>query len=95
MVVMSSRMIPMQALLTTIPEPAKRGAFLSINSAVQSLGTGIGAWVGGLMLTSGADGRVLGYGINGVCSTVLAVVALLWVGMVRAPAHPAPVLKPA
>ena len=95
MVTMSSRMIPMQALLTTIPEPSKRGAFLSINSAVQSLGTGIGSWVGGLMLASGADGSVLGYGTNGVCATVLAVVAVLWVGMVRAPEHPAPVLKAA
>ena len=85
MVVMSSRMIPMQALLTTIPEPAKRGAFLSINSAIQSLGVGVGSWVGGLMLTSSADGHVSGYGVNGVVATIGALIAIVWIGMVRTP----------
>ena len=95
MVAMSSRMIPMQALLTTIPEPSKRGAFLSINSAVQSLGIGVGSWVGGLLLTSGADGRIFGYGTNGVWAVIIALVALAWVGVVRPPEPQSSALKPA
>jgi predicted MFS family arabinose efflux permease len=95
MVAMSSRMIPMQALLTTIPEPSKRGAFLSINSAVQSLGVGVGSWVGGLMLTAGADGRVQGYGTNGVWAVIIAIIALIWVGAVRPPEASSAALKPA
>jgi predicted MFS family arabinose efflux permease len=95
MVAMSSRMIPMQALLTTIPEPSKRGAFLSINSAVQSLGVGVGSWVGGLMLTAGADGHVSGYGSNGVWAVIIALIALIWVGAVRPPEAAPVALKPA
>src|SRR6202011_3531348 len=58
MVAMSGRMVPMQALLTTVPTPARRGAFLSANSAVMALGTGCGAWLGGLMLSITPDGHI-------------------------------------
>jgi MFS transporter, DHA1 family, inner membrane transport protein len=83
MIALSSRMVPMQALLTTIPEPARRGAFLSANNAVQALGTGIGAWVGGLLLQNGPHGTIVGFGYNGWLAAALAVVAVLWVGQVR------------
>lgn len=86
MVAMSGRMIPMQALLTTVPAPANRGAFLSANAAVQALGTGCGAWVGGLMLGSGPGGQIEGYGMNGLVAVTLALVAVVWIGRVKAPA---------
>jgi hypothetical protein len=35
LVLVSGRMVPMQALLTTVPKPARRGALLSANSALQ------------------------------------------------------------
>ncbi len=57
MIANSGRFIPLQALVTTVPKPAERGAFLSVNSAVQSLGTGLGAWLGGTMLSTGRGGR--------------------------------------
>jgi predicted MFS family arabinose efflux permease len=86
-VLMSGRNIPLNALMTTVPPPAQRGAFLSVNAAVQSLGTGLGAWVGGLMLSSGPDGRILGYGYNGWAAVALTLFAVAWVSRVR-PADP-------
>ncbi|HLX03412.1 MAG TPA: MFS transporter [Trinickia sp.] len=83
MVVSSGRMVPMQALLTTVPAPSQRGAFLSANSAVQALGTGCGAWLGGLLLSPGPAGHILGYGTNGWLAVALLVVALLWVSQVK------------
>jgi len=94
MVLISGRMIPLQALMTTIPNPERRGAFLSVNSAIQSLGNGCGAWLGGLLLASGAGGRLEGYGHNGWLAVALVTLALLWVGLVRA-AAPATELKAA
>ncbi|MES2150637.1 MAG: MFS transporter [Pseudomonadota bacterium] len=93
MTAMSARNIPMQALLTTIPEPARRGAFLSVNSAVQQLGTGLGAWLGGLLLTSDAAGHVANYGVNGWCAAAVALFAALWVGRLRV--APAPLASAA
>ncbi|HAT33483.1 MAG TPA: MFS transporter, partial [Janthinobacterium sp.] len=84
----SGRNIPMQALLTTIPEPAKRGAFLSANSAIQQLGSGLGAWLGGLSLHTDAAGHISGYGINGWLSVGLSLLAVAWVGRVHGAAQP-------
>ncbi len=84
MVAVSGRMIPMQALITTVPEPRHRGAFLSVNSAVQSICNGCGAWLGGLLLSSGGGGRILGYGENGLFAVALVAVAMWWIGRVAA-----------
>ena len=83
MVLVSSRMIPMQALLTTVPEPAHRGAFLSVNSAIQSLGTGCGAWIGGMLLTTAPDGQIIGYGTNGWLAIALIAFTLIWIAQVK------------
>jgi DHA1 family inner membrane transport protein len=88
MVAMSGRMVPMQALLTTVPKPAQRGAFLSANSALQALGTGCGAWLGGLMLTNTASGQIAGYGTVGWVAVAVTLVAVLWVGRVKAADQP-------
>jgi DHA1 family inner membrane transport protein len=93
-VALSSRMIPMQALLTTVPDPARRGAFLSVNTAIQSLGTGCGAWIGGLFLSTAADGKIVGYGINGWLAIGLITFAVIWIGRVR-PATTTHAIEPA
>ena len=90
MVSMSGRMIPMQALLTTVPEPTRRGAFLSANSALQALGMGCGAWLGGLMLTNTASGQIAGYGTVGWVAAGITIAAVLWVNRVKAAADNAP-----
>ena len=84
MVTTNSRLIPMQALLTTVPEPHRRGAFMSVNSAVQQIAVGTGAWIGGLMLTTSPGGHISGYGNNGWLSVAIICVAMWWVAKVRA-----------
>jgi MFS transporter, DHA1 family, inner membrane transport protein len=88
MVAMSGRMVPMQALLTTVPETSRRGAFLSANSALQALGAGCGAWIGGLMLTNTANGHIAGYGAIGWLAVAVTMSATLWVGRVKAAEKP-------
>jgi predicted MFS family arabinose efflux permease len=83
MVLASGRNIPMQALMTTVPDPARRGAFLSANAAIQQVGTGLGALLGGLTLTTNAAGHIAGYGLNGWIAAGLALLTVLWVGQIR------------
>jgi MFS transporter, DHA1 family, inner membrane transport protein len=90
MVAISGRMIPMQALLTTVPEPKRRGAFLSANSALQALGMGCGAWLGGLMLSNTAGGQIAGYGTVGWVAVALTMLAVIWVSRVKAADHTPP-----
>lgn len=94
MVTMNGRMVPLQALQTTVPQPEQRGAYLSANSAVMSLGTGLGAWLGGLMLSTDASGRIAGYGAVGWIAAGLALCSALWVGRVTSADAP-PMAAPA
>jgi MFS transporter, DHA1 family, inner membrane transport protein len=82
MVSVSGRTIPVQALLTTVPKPALRGAFMSMNSALQAIGSGCGAWIGGLFLETALNGHILHYGTNGWVASLLILFALWWVGYV-------------
>jgi predicted MFS family arabinose efflux permease len=76
--------------MTTVPEPSKRGAFLSANSAVQQMGTGLGAFVGGLWLSTDAAGHIAGYGYNGWAAAALTAMAILWISRVRSAAVATP-----
>ena len=82
MLTANARMIPMQALLTTVPEPHRRGAFMSVNNAVQQIATGTGAWIGGLLLTTAPDGHISGYGTNGWLACGCICLAMWWIGRV-------------
>ena len=86
-IAMTGRMVPLQALLTTVPTPQDRGAFLSVNSSFQSLGSGCGAWFGGLLLSNLPDGSIAGYGANGLLAAALALFVVLWVSRVRGDAE--------
>jgi len=95
MVAMSGRFVPLQALLTTIPEPQKRGAFLSANAAIQQVGTGIGAFAGGLLVHTDAAGHILGYGTIGLVASALMVFSVCWIGRVQGAPAPATARSPA
>jgi DHA1 family inner membrane transport protein len=86
MVLASGRSIPMQALMTTVPAPSRRGAFLSANAAIQQVGTGLGALLGGLTLHTQASGQIDGYGLNGWIAAGLVLLTSLWIGQVRSAA---------
>lgn len=83
MILVSGRTIPLQALLTTIPASQQRGAFLSANAALQSVGNGLGAWLGGLLLQTDAAGHISGYGSNGWLAAGLSLLMVWWASRVR------------
>lgn len=76
----TSRMISAQALLTAIPEPKDRGAFMGINSSVQQLSGGIAAGVAGLIVVQSDSGELLRYGTLGnvVTVTVLLTIVMMY-----------------
>jgi predicted MFS family arabinose efflux permease len=60
-VVMSGRMIPGMALIGAAADPRRRGSFMTLNSAVQSLSMGLAAMVGGQILSRDAGGNLTHY----------------------------------
>jgi predicted MFS family arabinose efflux permease len=63
-VVMSGRMIPGMALIGASADPQRRGSFMTLNSAVQSLAMGTAALIGGLILGRDADGNLTHYWVS-------------------------------
>lgn len=77
-VCMSGRMIPGMAMLTSAANPALRGTFMTLNSAVQSAAMGVAALVGGYIISRDAAGMVQHYGwaavVGGIASLLTIVV---------------------
>jgi predicted MFS family arabinose efflux permease len=70
-----SRMIPYQALAAAVPELHMRGAFNAISASIQQLAGGTAAVVAGHLVSTGADGRLVGFpniGYLVVCTTFVA-----------------------
>ena len=80
MVCAAGRMVPIQAILVGVAEPRYRGAFLSLNTAVQHLATGVAPMVAGLVVVK-TDTALLGYptvGLIAACSALLSIVLAGW-----------------
>lgn len=75
-----SRMIPAQALVSAIPAPAHRGAFMAISSSLQQLSGGVGAYIAGLIVSEAPDGRILNFDILGyiLIGTVIITTVLIY-----------------
>jgi predicted MFS family arabinose efflux permease len=79
----NGRMIPTQALVSSVVHPQKRGGFMSINSSVQQLATGLSSIIGGAIVAKSADGRILNYQWVGYLSMVLILVSIWLAGRVK------------
>lgn len=75
-----SRMIPSQALMSSVPSPAQRGAFSAINASVQQLAGGFASVVAGHIVTLAADGKLQHFDVVGfvVVASSLVSFMLLW-----------------
>jgi len=61
-----ARMISSTALISAIPQPNDRGAFMSINSSVQQLSGGLAAALAGTVIAEGPGGKLMHYGTLGI-----------------------------
>jgi predicted MFS family arabinose efflux permease len=60
-VLMSGRMIPSMAIITSVAQPALRGTYMSVNGAVQSASMGLASFISGLIISRDASGQVQHY----------------------------------
>ena len=75
-----SRMIPFQALVSSVPSSTQRGAFNAISASIQQLSGGLASVVAGHIVTLGADGKLQHFDVVGyvVVASSLVTFALLW-----------------
>ena len=90
MVFSSGRVIPAQAMLLGTAEPRARGAFMSLNTAVQHLGCFCAPLIAGLLITQTDDGKMTGFPAVGIVAAIAAAVSIVLAGKMR----PAPAVAP-
>ncbi len=75
-----ARMVPYQALLTSVPDPTKRGSFNAINAAVQQLSGGVASLVAGHLISADADGKLQNFPLLGyiLAGTAVITAGLVW-----------------
>jgi predicted MFS family arabinose efflux permease len=79
MVLISGRIAPGMALVTSVVEPRLRGSFMSLNTALQQVASGVGSLVGGALIVQELNGgRFRGYGAVGwiACGVMLVSIWL-------------------
>lgn len=75
-----SRMIPFQAMVSSVPDLTQRGSFNAINAAIQQLSGGVASVVAGHIVSFGADGKLQHFDVVGyvVVGSTLVAASLAW-----------------
>lgn len=76
-VLVPGRMVPAIAIVTSAIRPEVRGTFMSLNASMQQLASGAAAFVGGLIVTTDAAGRLLHYNLAGYVALAVTLSAIL------------------
>jgi MFS transporter, DHA1 family, inner membrane transport protein len=78
------RMVPAQALITSVVPPHLRGGFMNINSSLQQLAIGLAAFLGGMIISKNTAGELVNYNFVGYISIAITFVCLFIMRKVKA-----------
>ncbi len=79
----TTRMISSQALMTAVPAPADRGAFMGINSSVAQISGGIASAVAGMIVFQTSTGHIENYPVLGSIVTVTMIITILMMHIIN------------
>jgi multidrug resistance protein len=75
----NARIIASSAMITAVPDANDRGAYMSINSSIQSVSGAFASMIAGLIVVQASDGKLLNYPILGavVIGTMIISIFLM------------------
>lgn len=79
----AGRLVSSVSLITASIEPRRRGGFMSVNSSVQHIASGLGTVCGGLILEGGAGEPLRYFGTVGILAVAVTLTSLWFAGRVR------------
>lgn len=85
MVTMSGRFVPAIAMITGSVEARHRGGFMSINSCVQSVFSGVGSSLGGYLIVDQAGQPLRNYGLIGWITAAMTIACIGLAARLRRP----------
>jgi predicted MFS family arabinose efflux permease len=96
-VLVSGRMIPAMAIITSAAQPGLRGTFMSLNATTQALAMGLATTLAGFVISQDNAGHIADYGMVGyvaMAANLLAVWFVSSIAMHGAAAPPQPAGNP-
>ena len=75
-VLVSGRMIPAMAIITSAAQPKLRGTFMSLNATTQSLAMGLATTLAGYITTQSSTGQIIGYETAGYVAITANMLAI-------------------
>jgi len=89
-VLVSGRMIPAMAIITSAAQPKLRGTFMSLNATTQSLAMGLATTLAGFIISQDASGQIVDYGMVGYVAVTANLLAIWFVSRIEIHDQPAP-----
>ncbi|MBS1159009.1 MAG: ral substrate transporter:Major facilitator superfamily 1 [Proteobacteria bacterium] len=89
-VLVSGRMIPAMAIITSAAQPRLRGTFMSLNGTVQSLAMGLATTLAGFIISLDGAGKLVGYPVVGYVALVANLLAIGFVSRIVLHDQPVP-----
>jgi predicted MFS family arabinose efflux permease len=77
-----ARMISSSALVSAVPLPSDRGAFMGVNSSIQQISGGIATFIAGLIIVQAPSGVLENYDIIGyviIGATIISLGLIYWI----------------
>jgi len=79
----AGRMLTATSLITSSIEPRCRGGFMSVNSSVQHVASGLGTMLGGLIISGGAGEPLRHFGTVGLLAAAATITSLWLAARIR------------
>lgn len=87
------RMVPAQAMITSVVTPHLRGGYMSLNSAMQQLTVGLSTLIGGLIIYNDEARQLHNYPVVGYIGMAFGILAIVVGKYVKPAGHAHPVNK--
>jgi predicted MFS family arabinose efflux permease len=81
-VLVSGRMIPAMAIITSSAQPKLRGTFMSLNATVQAFAMGLATSLSGFIITQNSAGQLVDYKLVGYVAIAGNMLAILFVSRI-------------
>jgi predicted MFS family arabinose efflux permease len=79
----ASRMVTAMSLIISSIEPRRRGSFMSVNSAVQHVASGLGTTLGGMIVAGGAGEPLRNFWVVGMLAAAATITSLRLAARIR------------
>ncbi|HEU0220222.1 MAG TPA: MFS transporter [Gallionella sp.] len=81
-VLVSGRMIPAMAIITSAAQPRLRGTFMSLNATTQAFAMGLASTLAGFIITQDASGKIVDYATVGYVAMAANTLAIWFVARI-------------